>query len=388
MPIKENFTFIDLFSGIGGFHQALASFGGQCVLASDIDKECIKVYKANYGMDSGHNVRDIKDEDVPDHDVLCAGFPCQAFSKAGKQLGFYDQTRGTLFFEVARILKAKHPKYIMLENVRNLVSHDDGNTFHVIRQTLHDLGYRLEAEPRILSPYQFGVPQIRERVYILGVYDPKHVDKPLEIKLPKLMEKSDNSIDSVLEENADPSYGITKHQEEVLQAWDDFYRGIDMKVIGFPVWVAYFKRKATTDMPDWKQDFVNKNNKLYQDNKKFIDTWLKTHNNLKDWTPSERKFEWQAGTTEDSIWKCLIQYRPSGIRVKKPDCFPALVAIVQTPIIGKYRRKMTVREEARLQSFPDSFVPADNHQVAYKQFGNSVNVKVLQILFEALTKRY
>jgi Site-specific DNA methylase len=275
----------------------------------------------------------------------------------------------------------------MLENVRNLVSHDKGNTFHVIHQTLRDLGYRLEDEPRILSPHQFGVPQIRERVYILGVYDPQHVDKPLKIKLPKLMEKSENSIDSVLEKNADPSYGITKHQEKVLQAWDDFYHGIDMKVIGFPVWVAFFKRKATPDMPDWKQGFIKKNNKLYRDNKDFIDSWLKANKNLKEWIPSERKFEWQAGTTEDSIWKCLIQYRPSGIRVKKPDCFPALVAIVQTPIIGKYRRKMTVREEARLQSFPDSFIPDQNRQVAYKQFGNSVNVKVLQILFTALTNK-
>src|SRR5574344_331301 len=388
MPIKANFTFIDLFSGIGGFHQALASFGGRCVLASDIDKECIKVYKANYGIDSGHNVRDIKDEDVPDHDVLCAGFPCQAFSKAGKQLGFYDQTRGTLFFEVARILKAKHPKYIMLENVRNLVSHDGGNTFHVIRRTLHDLAYRLEAEPRILSPYQFGIPQIRERVYILGVYDPKRADQPLEIKLPKLMEKSDNSIDSVLEKNADPSYRISAHQEQVLQAWDDFYHGINMKVIGFPVWVAYFKHKATPDMPDWKQDFIQKNNRLYQENKTFIDSWLKANKNLKEWTPSERKFEWQAGTAEDSIWKCLIQYRPSGIRVKKPDCFPALVAIVQTPIIGKYRRKMTVREEARLQSFPDGFIPSSNRLLAYQQFGNSVNVSVLRVLFSCLTNKY
>ena len=114
---KSKFKFIDLFSGIGGFHQALASFGGECVLASDIDANAIKVYKNNYGIDSNINVRDIKNEDIPDHDVLCAGFPCQAFSKAGKQEGFMDQTRGTLFFEVARILNAKHPKYILLENV-------------------------------------------------------------------------------------------------------------------------------------------------------------------------------------------------------------------------------------------------------------------------------
>ena len=178
---KRKFKFIDLFSGIGGFHQALASFGGECVLASDIDANAIKVYKNNYGIDSNINVRDIKNEDIPDHDVLCAGFPCQAFSKAGKQEGFMDQTRGTLFFEVARILNAKHPKYILLENVRNLVSHDNGHTYEVICDTLKKLGYRIPAEPLILSPHQFGVPQVRERVYIPGIYDPKNSDKPLEI---------------------------------------------------------------------------------------------------------------------------------------------------------------------------------------------------------------
>lgn len=366
----------------------MVSFGGLCVLASDIDKECIKVYKNNYHIDSGHNVRDIKDADVPDHDVLCAGFPCQAFSKAGKQLGFVDQTRGTLFFEVARILRAKHPRYIVLENVRNLVSHDGGRTWSIIRQTLKDLGYRLEGDARILSPYQFGIPQIRDRVYILGVYDPAHVDQPIELDLPPFLTKDQNSIDSVLEKNADPSYHISQHQEDVLNAWDEFYHGINIKVIGFPVWSSFFKKKASPDMPDWKQDFIHKNNKLYSENKVFIDSWLKKYGQLKDWTPSERKFEWQAGTSQKSIWNCLIQYRPSGIRVKKPDCFPALVAIVQTPIIGKYKRRMTVREEARLQSFPDSFVPDANRQAAYKQFGNSVNVHVLEVLFRSLISKY
>jgi DNA (cytosine-5)-methyltransferase 1 len=387
LPMKKGFKFIDLFSGIGGFHQAMESFGGQCVLASDIDKECIKVYNKNYGVDSNHNVRDIKDADVPGHDVLCAGFPCQAFSKAGKRRGF-EETRGTLFFEVARILRAKHPKYFVLENVRNLVSHDGGNTFRVIKTTLHDLGYRMTASPLILSPYQFGIPQIRDRVYILGFYDPEHVDEPLVIKLPKLLRKQDNSIDTILEKDADPSYKITSHQEEVLQAWDDFYHGINLKVIGFPVWSAYFKKGPSSDMPGWKKDFVLKNNKLYKENQQFIDSWLVKNNYLRSWTPSERKFEWQAGTSESSVWECLIQYRPSGIRVKKPDCFPALVAIVQTPIIGKYKRRITVREAARLQSFPDSFIPDGNKQQAYKQFGNSVNILILKTLFEALRKKY
>lgn len=388
MPIKPGFKFIDLFSGIGGFHQAMLSFGGKCVLASDIDEAAIAVYKKNYGIDSNINVRDIKDEKVPDHEVLCAGFPCQAFSKAGKRQGFMDQIRGTLFFEVARILKAKHPKYILLENVRNLVSHDDGNTYKVICETLKGLGYRLTKDPLILSPYQFGIPQVRERIYIPGIYDPEHVKEPLTMGFGELLEKSDNNIDSILDATeSDSFYAITKHQEDVLTAWDEFYQGIDLKVIGFPVWTEYFKTKTINpEFPQWKKDFIRKNQELYQRNKAFIDAWLKKWKNLRDFTPTERKFEWQCGKSVTSIWDAVIQIRPSGVRVKKPDVFQALVALVQTPIIGKYKRKLTVREAARLQSFPDSFVPDDNKQQAYKQFGNSVNVEVLKRVFEELLK--
>ena len=388
MAKKQSFKFIDLFSGIGGFHQALSSFGGKCVLASDIDVNAIKVYQKNYGIDSNVNVRDIKDDKVPNHDVLCAGFPCQAFSKAGKQEGFMDQTRGTLFFEVARILKAKHPKYILLENVRNLVSHDNGNTFKVICETLKSLGYRIPKDALILSPHQFGVPQVRERVYIPGIYDPDNADKPLEIKFDKLLDKKDNSIDTVLDPNEnDPYYALSKHTIDVLTAWDEFHRGLDVKVIGFPVWSSYFKTKAVDpSFPEWKKDFVKKNQELYRRNKIFIDEWLKKWKNLEGFTPTESKFEWQCGTSIDSIWEGVIQIRPSGVRVKKPDIFQALVALVQTPIVGKYKRKLSVREAARLQSFPDSFIPDENKQQAYKQFGNSVNINVVKEIYSKLIK--
>lgn len=387
--VKENFKFIDLFSGIGGFHQALKSFGGECVLASDIDANAIKVYKQNYGIDSNINVRDIKDEMIPDHDVLCAGFPCQAFSKAGKQKGFLDQTRGTLFFEVARILNAKHPKYFILENVRNLVSHDNGNTFKIICETLKSLGYRIPEKPLILSPHQFGIPQVRERVYIPGVYDPKKVDVPLEIDFPNLMKKEDNSIDTILDPSeSDSYYLLSKHILDVLTAWDEFYQGVDVKVIGFPVWSKYFKTKTIdSKLPQWKKEFIKKNQELYQRNKEFIDSWLTKWNNLKGFTPTEKKFEWQCGKNIKSIWEGVIQIRPSGVRVKKPDIFQALVALVQTPIIGKYKRRLSVREAARLQSFPDSFIPDSNKQQAYKQFGNSVNVNVIIEIFKKLLKK-
>lgn len=387
----KSFKFIDLFSGIGGFHQAMERLGGKCVFASEIDKYCNALYEKNYGMSSDINIRDVKEQDIPKHEVLCAGFPCQAFSKAGKQAGLEDKTRGTLFFEIVRILKYHHTPYIVLENVRNLVSHDHGNTWRIIQESLRELGYRTTKDPLILSPHYFGIPQIRERVIILGKYDPENIDKPLNIKFDEFKTKEQNSIYDVLDENEDDdSYHISKYEEMVLQAWDEFYQGINLKVIGFPVWADYFKYKGSYDnFPDWKAGFIRKNVKLYEENKAFIDSWLKKYNNLKSFTKTHHKFEWQCGTNISSIWEGVVQFRPSGIRVKMPNNFQALVAMVQIPVIGKYKRRLSVREAARLQSFPvddkkKSFIPDENRQQAYKQFGNSVNVEVIRKATEAL----
>lgn len=395
----NQFKFIDLFSGIGGFHQAMARLGGECVFASEIDSFCNAVYEKNYGINSDINIRDVDEKkDIPEHDVLCAGFPCQAFSKAGKQEGLEDKIRGTLFFEIARILKHHHTKYIVLENVRNLVSHDHGNTWRIMRKVLVECGYRLTERPLIVSPHQFGIPQLRERVIILGKYEPERVDIPLDIHLDPPMKKEENCVFDVLEKGkVDDKYYISKYEEMILTAWDEFYQGINKKIIGFPIWSEFFKyEKAPKEFPDWKQGFVNKNISLYQENKEFIDGWLRKYNNLKDFAPTHRKMEWQCGTTIDTVWEGIIQLRPSGVRVKSPTCFPALVAMVQIPIIGRYRRRLTVEEAGRLQSFPDPvrnieqavlkektshtdfFICDENDQQAYKQFGNSVNVEVIQ----------
>ena len=382
-----SFKFIDLFAGIGGFHQAMEQLGGECVLASEIDKYAIETYKENYGIDSDIDIRNLKVEDIPAHDVLCAGFPCQAFSKAGKQEGFDDETRGTLFFEIERILKHHHPKYIILENVRNLASHDKGRTWKTIEEHLHKAGYRLTPKPLIVSPHYFGTPQLRERVVILGIYDPERVYEPLDIDLGEFKHKNDNSIYTILDEkNVGEEYNISETEEKVLTMWDEFYKGVDLDVIGFPVWFEWFKKEAPDDFKPWKKEFVHKNNELYQRNKEFIDSWIEKWDNL-DWcTPTQKKFEWQAGNNIDSIWEGLIQIRPSGVRVKVPTCCPALVAMVQIPVIGKYKRRLTVREAARLQDFPEKFIPNENNQQAFKQFGNAVNVEVIKKCAKELFK--
>lgn len=380
----KKFKFIDLFAGIGGFHQAMVQLGGQCVYASEIDKFCIERYKENYNIDADHDITKINPEEVPDHDVLCGGFPCQAFSKAGKQKGF-EETRGTLFFYIEKILQAKKPKYIVLENVRNLVSHDNGNTWKVIRQHIIDCGYRITENPIIISPHQLGIPQLRERVVILGVYDPDNTDKYLNIDLGTMKDKKDNSIESLLEpNNNEDKYKISKQEERVLSAWDEFYKMIDLKVMGFPIVVDFFDGHIDPDYPNWKKQFVEKNHALYVLNKNAIDRWIKKWKVYETFTPTQRKMEWQAGSSIESIWDGLIQFRPSGVRVKAPNCFPALVAMVQVPIVGKYKRRLTIREAARLQSFPDSFIFDSNDHQAYKQFGNAVNVNVIKTAAEAL----
>jgi DNA (cytosine-5)-methyltransferase 1 len=391
MQKKYKFKFIDLFAGIGGFHQALANFGGECVFASEIDPYAIETYEANYKIDSNHDITKIPEQDIPKHDVLCAGFPCQAFSKAGKQNGFHD-TRGTLFFEIERILRYHKTKYIILENVRNLTSHDGGKTWKVIHDNLRDIGYRLTEKPMLLSPHHFGIPHLRERVFIVGIYDPMNVDKPLVFDYPNLKHKKDNNIYDVVDVayNHDKSLMLTDYEYNVLNVWDEFYQGINQKILGFPIWVdSFFSNTYEQDsLPDWKKEFIYKNQQLYRNNKKFIDAWLKKHNYLNELIPTHKKFEWQAGTDIKSLWEGVIQFRPSGIRVKKPDVFPALVAMVHIPIIGKFKRRLSVRECARLQSFPDDFVVNKNTQQAYKQFGNSLNVSIVIHIVEILFNQY
>lgn len=375
----NNFKFIDLFAGIGGFHQAMKNLGGECVYASEIDKYAIETYKKNYNIDSAHNVKEINKNTLLCYDVLCAGFPCQTFSKAGLRKGFEDETKGTLFFEVKRILSETRPKYFILENVKNLLTHDKGNTMEVIKKSLEEIGYNYSIV--LLSPHEIGIPQLRERIYILGV-DNKEYSKPL------IFNKSDNikyNISSILEDNVDSKYNIDEHKEKVLTCLNEFYKGIKEKVIGFPVWMEEFKNTyELKDLPKWKTNFCTKNRELYKNNKEFIDKWLDKWNNLKDFTPTEKKLEWQAGNSIDSIWDGIIQFRPSGIRVKRPDYFPALVAIGQVPVIGKLKRRLTPRECARLQSFPDDFILNENDHQAYKQFGNSVNVKCIEYLARQL----
>lgn len=165
----SSFSFIDLFAGIGGIRLGFESAGGHCVFSSEFDKDACKTYEANFGEYPSGDITKIEAKDIPDFDILLGGFPCQAFSIIGKKEGFENETCGTLFFEIERILREKKPKAFMLENVKNLTAHDKGKTFKIIRKHLEALGYNVYA--KVLNALDYGVPQKRERIIIVGFID-------------------------------------------------------------------------------------------------------------------------------------------------------------------------------------------------------------------------
>ena len=407
--MKNKMKFIDIFAGIGGFHQALESLGCECVCASEIDEACVKIYKKNFPKTPV--VGDINEhyDKLPNFDILCGGFPCQPFSKAGKQEGFNDEKRGNLFYVLMDIIKI-HPecKFVLLENVKNLA--DNNQNWGLIQEALKELNFYVTDLPIILSPHQVGVPQIRERVYILGIRkDIRDISKlpngSIHIEdLKRIFTKNeicnDGDARSILEHNVDKKYCISKRERNALHMWAEFKEGTNYQKIGAPIWAEYFgynmsdkefdnfrdhKGQLVSEMPSWKQRFVLKNREFYKENKDFIDKWINKYDVL-NLPLLYKKLEWNCGDTKD-LKETIIQFRQSGIRIKKMNYFPALVAINNTPIIYDYElesfRKITPREAANLQSFNEDFDFTDDPLV-YKQLGNAVNVEIIRRLAKKL----
>lgn len=197
----NTFKFIDLFAGIGGIRLGFESVGGECVFSSEFDEDACKTYEANFGEHPSGDITKINAADIPDFDILLGGFPCQAFSIIGKKEGFSNETCGTLFFDIERILSVKRPSAFMLENVRNLVAHDNGNTFKIIRTHLEALGYTVHA--KVLNALDYGVPQKRERIIIVGFL------KNIPFEFPKPVSENERlTLSNILEENVDARYYV------------------------------------------------------------------------------------------------------------------------------------------------------------------------------------
>ena len=377
--------YIDLFAGIGGFHQALNLFGEtECVFASEIDSEARSVYSRNFGITPFGDITKVKVEDIPPFDLLCAGFPCQPFSKGGNQNGFND-VRGTLFFDIVRIIDYHKPKYVLLENVQNIVKHDNGNTYKKITKTLKKLGYYLPDDVIVLSPHNLGIPVHRPRAFI--PCSREKWDYSSLVEKPVKFEYTSNYIGEYFNFSSQKNkeLKISDYEFRVLNMWNEFYKGIDVKVIGFPIWYRYFKRKRVSSLlPEWKRVFIKKNILLYQRNKEFIDSWEKKHDYLNWVTETHKKFEWNCGLDCQSVFDGLIQFRPSGVRVKRLNYFSALVAMNHPQIVGPLGRRLDADETKLLQSFPSDFIVHPNRNIALKQLGNAVNVEVVRYILNKL----
>lgn len=390
----SKFTFVDLFAGVGGFHAALSAMGGECLLAVEKDEEAARVYEDNWGMDPRGDVSieawmDQLELQPGALDVLAGGFPCQPFSKSGAQRGM-DEARGTLFFRVCEAIERWKPAVVVLENVRNLTGPRHAHEWEVVTRSLYELGYEVSATPAILSPHRLapsagGTPQARDRVYILAT----RCDDPGKLRAPGQVEQTiqltpwggtwDLAEDLPLEEEVPQEEAETlqpsAQEAEWFHAWGELVarcRSIELELPRFPIWVDAWKEQ-TPGAPAWKETIELKNRSFYLANRELLDAWLEEFE-VETFPGSRRKLEWQAQDAE-SLKDCLVQMRPSGLRAKKKTHAGALVAIDQRPFIVSESRRLSVRECARLQGFPEEFtfrsVP---HRAAYKQLGNAVHV--------------
>ena len=448
--MSSTFTFSDLFAGIGGFHAALHAAGGTWAFASEIDPDAAAVYDHNWLRPLRESGAPLPPEvesfrvsgdlvpltdpavTVPHADVLAAGFPCQPFSKSGFQRGM-DETRGTLFWNIARILQdpEKRPSVVLLENVRNLAGprHRD-TTFKTIVATLRQLGYRTASEPAVFSPHLLprelgGRPQVRERVFILAHYvgveaaqDPANFDDPIvspkSLDLDWRKDQWDLERDLPLQADAtvDARYMLESAELKMIETWDRLLTAVaarlgpDERLPGFPIWADEWRSlEEASDLidvaavkgepyPAWKKNFLLKNAEFYDRHREVLDAFALE---LDAFPPSRRKFEWQAGPHRP-LSEAIMHFRPSGIRAKRPDYVPALVAITQTSILGD-RRRLTPRETARLQGLPDTFEFAQTSRdtglpvlqkdaASYKQMGNGVNVGAAYYVFRQYVLRH
>lgn len=394
-----SFRFVDLFAGVGGFHAVLSAMGGKCVYACEIDKAAADIYERNWGVRAyGDITQDANDVvmRVPAHDILAAGFPCQPFSKSGAQRGM-EETRGTLYWNILKIVQARKPKIVLLENVRNLAGPRHLHEWQVIIETLRAEGYCVSETPAIFSPHLLppnmgGRPQVRERVFITATYSGKpncdlRPEPPVANRAVAGWEPSTWDLESDLPLDDDHHVdGCDLSTSELLwiEAWNDFVKLMweereGRRLPGFPLWAdAWIKTsnlKIQPGTPSWKADFLRKNAGFYTAHKPVVDRWTKKWGVYTEAFPaSRRKLEWQAQDTAD-LWSTIMHLRPSGIRAKAPTYVPALVAITQTTIVGPRRRRLSPREAARLQGLPEWFDFGNQRpSVTYRQLGNGVSI--------------
>lgn len=325
---SQHIKFIDLFAGIGGFRMSFEKAGCTCVFSSEFNEACQKVYEANYGDKPKGDITQIDEKTIPNFDILCAGFPCQPFSICGKKQGFND-TRGTLFFDVCRIIKEKKPKVVVLENVKNLVNHDNKRTFKVILSSLEELGYHVSH--KILDSTKFGVAQCRERIIIVGVKDGY-------FNFEDLQEKKPLTIREILDKKGNFEY-LDKSEYTLLNPKDIRQQKTGLIFVGYRnkgIWL-----KGVRPNTEHLSRCHRQPNRIYS-----IDG---THPTL----PSQE--------TSGRFW----------IYIPEEDAV----------------RKLTIKECYKLMGYPETFKIDTVKGNAYKQCGNSVVVPMVEELAKSIIRQ-
>lgn len=422
----KSLRFIDLFAGLGGFHLALEQLGHECVFACELDQELRELYEKNFGMKAAGDIRLVPTSQIPKHDILCAGFPCQPFSKAGTQGGLSDPKWGGLFYEILRIVKKHKPLYVVLENVPNFARHDEGRTWLKAEKLLRDQGYDVRSNE--FSPHDFGIPQIRDRIYIVAK---RRALNGFAWPVVDHDRTETVSIRSVLDDHPADARAIPDQVKQCLEVWQEFVDHFpsDEDLPWFPIWSMEFgatypykdltpsaslvrdlakgrgshgvplkghtRRKPMMELlpsharapsrtfPAWKIQFIRLNRELYLRHKNWIDDWKIK---IMKFPSSFQKFEWNCKGADRDLSQLIIQIRASGVRVKRPTTAPSLVAMTSTqvPIIGWESRYMTPAECKKLQSMDALEHLPSSPTRSYQALGNAINVRVAERVLGAL----
>ncbi|MEI7190311.1 DNA (cytosine-5-)-methyltransferase [Pectobacterium brasiliense] len=417
----SSFRFVDLFAGIGGFHAGMAENGGECVFACEIDDHLREIYRDNFGIFPEGDIKKVDEKSVPYHDILCAGFPCQPFSLAGKKKGQTCPESGQLIDEVVRIAEYHKPRYVLLENVPNIITIDSGSFWHYMNTKFSDIGYSLHY--RVLSPVDIGVPQNRQRVFIVACRD------EADTHMLKWPEHTPDciSLETILDSEGDfrilepAKVNLLAHWQLLLQKlnishlhsisitapefganYPKNFSRISLKEIrkykgaygqsleNCKTWAEALAKlpsyvRKNRQVPNWISNSVDFSRQLYAQNSMVADEWvigLPIHNN------SWQILEWRGDQKNLTINDHLVQFRASGIRIFRKDIAPSLISMTptQVPIIPWLGRYISVREAAKLQNLHNLSSLPNNNSAAFKAFGNAVNAKIVSLVVSNLIK--
>lgn len=414
---EKSIRFVDLFAGLGGFHVGLSELGHRCVFASELDPGLRQLYADNFGLAPEGDIRCIDEHEVPDHEMLCAGFPCQPFSRAGKKAGAQCTRSGKLVNEILRIAQVKTPKYLFLENVPDIMYIEEGRFWRYLMGSLSRLGYSMDHQ--VYTPQDFGIPQKRRRIFIVACRDGLgHFNWP---------EPTEQTVDLnyIVSNSSGPHRAITEEKEHVLRCWQQFIE-VTREFTSLPILAAEFgatypyhrKLRTVREMSEYRGAFgksledcttwrsvnallpshvmktngkasvrlaqaIQHSRTIYSRHKRFLDVWKRA---LVPLPASWTKLEWQGNRQTPDIWQHIIQFRASGVRIIKPDCAPSLIAMssTQTPILGHKKRYMSIKEAAALQSLENLRSLPDSVSGAYRALGNAVNARIVREITKKL----